>query len=80
MKNLKILFHKTRDEKPEKIITIPLTMLHLAGLLFPEGAKSALEREGIDLMQCKELAKEKGFAGTLIEIESPTGKMTIAVE
>ncbi len=80
MKNLKIHFYKNKDDKPEKIITIPLSMLQVVGQLLPKRAKSALEKEGIDLAQCKELAKEKGLVGTLIEIENPTEKMMISVE
>ena len=80
MKNLKIQFYKNHEEKPEKTITIPLSMLQVIGQLLPKKAKSALEKEGIDLAQCKELAKEKGLIGTLIEIENPTEKMVISVE
>jgi hypothetical protein len=72
MKNLKIQFYKSQEEKPEKTITIPLSMLQVVG--------HALEKEGINLAQCKELAKEKGLVGTLIEIENPTEKMVISVE
>ena len=80
MKNLKIQFYKKQEETPEKIITIPLSALQAVGQLLPKKAKSALEREGINLTQCKELAKEKGLVGTLIEIENPTEKMVISVE
>ena len=65
---------------PEKTITIPLSMLQVIGQLLPKRAKFALEKEGIDLTKCKELAKEKGLVGTLIEIEDPTEKMVISVE
>ena len=80
MKNLKIQFYKNQEEKPEKTITIPLSALQVISQLLPKRAKSALEKEGIDLTQCKELAKEKGLVGTLIEIENPTEKMVISVE
>jgi hypothetical protein len=80
MKNLKISLYKTHEEKPEKIITIPLSALHVADSLLPKRAKSALEKEGIDLAQCKDLAKEKGLVGTLIEIENPTEKKVISFE
>jgi hypothetical protein len=80
MKNLKIQFYKSQEEKPEKTITIPLSMLQVVGQLLPKRAISALEKEGINLAQCKELAKEKGLVGTLIEIENPTEKMVISVE
>ena len=80
MKNLKIQFYKNQQESPEKTITIPLSALQIVSQLLPKRAKSALEKEGIDLAQCKELAKEKGLVGTLIEIENPTEKMVISVE
>ena len=80
MKNLKIHFYKSQEEKPEKSITIPLSALQAVGQLLPKRAKSALEKEGINLAQCKDLAKEKGLVGTLIEIEDPTEKMVISIE
>jgi hypothetical protein len=80
MKNLKIQFYKKQEETPEKTITIPLSMLQIVGQLLPKRAKSALEKEGIDLTKCKTLATEKGLVGTLIEIEDPTEKMVISVE
>ncbi len=80
MKNLKIHLYKSPEEKPEKIITIPLSVLHVVGQLLPKRVKSALEKEGIDLAKCKDLATAKGLVGTLIEIEDPTEKMVISVE
>ncbi len=80
MKNLKIHFYKNKDDKPEKIITIPLSMLQVVGQLLPKRAKSALDKEGIDLTKCKDLVTAKGLVGTLIEIEDPTEKMVISVE
>ena len=80
MKNLKIHLYKNPEEKPEKIITIPLSVLHVVSQLLPKRIKSALEKEGIDLTQCKELVKEKGLVGTLIEIENPPEKIVISVE
>ena len=80
MKNLKIHFYKSPEEKPEKIITIPLSALHVVGQFLPKGVKSALDKEGIDLSHCKDLVKEKGLVGTLIEIENPPEKIVISVE
>ena len=80
MKNLKMHFYKNQEEKPEKTITIPLSVLRVVGQLLPKRAKSALEKEGIDLTKCKDLATAKGLVGTLIEIEDPTEKMVISVE
>ena len=79
MKNLKIQFYKNQEEKPEKTITIPLSALQVVGQLLPKRAKTALDKEGINLAQCKDLAKEKGLVGTLIEIEDPTEKLVISI-
>jgi hypothetical protein len=45
MKNLKIQFYKSQEEKPEKTITIPLSMLQVVGkgLIWPN-AKNWLKR------------------------------------
>jgi hypothetical protein len=80
MKNLKIQFYKNHRESPEKTITIPLSALQAVSQLLPKRAKSALDKEGIDLAKCKSLATEKGLVGTLIEIENPTEKMVVSVE
>ena len=81
MKNLKIHIYKSgEDTKPEKIITIPLTGLHLAIQLVPKKIRSTLEKEGIDIGQCSELNKEKDLKGTLIEIENPNEKMVISID
>ena len=55
-------------------------MLQVVGQLLPKRAKSALDKEGIDLTKCKDLVTAKGLVGTLIEIEDPTEKMVISVE
>jgi hypothetical protein len=39
-----------------------------------------LEKEGIDLMQRKDLAKEKNLVGRLIEIVNLTEELVISVE
>ena len=81
MKNLKIDLYKNYGEKPEKAIIIPFSALPVAiQFLLPNRVKSALEKAGIDLMQCKELAKEKELKGRLIEIENPGEKLVISVE
>ena len=81
MKNLKILVCKSGDEeKPEKIITIPLTVLRIAVQLLPKKIRFILEKEGIDVSQCSELLKEKDLKGTLIEIESPDEKLMLSIE
>ncbi len=81
MKNLKIFLYKKPDDKPEKVITIPLSMLHFAAKLLPKRAKTALERDGIILMHCKEaLINEKNLIGMLIEIENQAERMVISVE
>ena len=81
MKNLKILFYKRPDDKPEKVITIPLSVLHFAAQLLPKRVKTALESEGIVLTHFKEvLIEEKDLVGMLIEIENQAERMVISVE
>jgi len=59
MKNLKLYLYKNHEEKPEKIVTIPLSALHVADQFLPKSVKSVLAKEGISLTQCKDLGKEK---------------------
>ena len=81
MKNLKINVFKSKQEtKPDTVITIPLSVLHLAIQLIPKKIKSILEKDGIDLVQCSEFTKEKDLKGALIEIENPNEKIVIALE
>ena len=81
MNNLKIHIYQSGDEaKPEKVITIPLTGLDMGMKLLPKKTRSALEREGMDLNQCRELIKDKDTRGTLIEIESSNEKIVISVD
>jgi len=80
MKNLKIHLYKNHEEKPEKIITLPLSALHVADQFLPKSVKSAIAKEGIDLAPCKQLTKEKDLVGTLIEIENPPEKIVISLE
>ena len=80
MENLKIHLYETGKSKPESIITIPLTALHIAQPLMPSRAKESLEREGIDIGRLSELASKKGPKGTLIEIESVKEKLVISID
>ncbi|MBW1862555.1 MAG: hypothetical protein JRJ02_09305 [Deltaproteobacteria bacterium] len=80
MQSLKMYIYKTGQEKPEKVITMPISSLHIAVKLLPKKVMSTLEREGIDLSGCRELAKEKGIKGTLIEIENSVEKMVISID
>ena len=80
MQNLKIYIHRPGMEKAEKVITIPITLLHVGLPLLPKRLRGTLEKEGIDLSTCRELTKEKGVKGTLIEIESAEERLAIAVE
>ena len=81
MRNLKISIYQSGNEaKPEKTITIPLTGLDMGMRLLPKRTRSSLEREGMDLNQCRELIKDKDTKGTLIEIESSNKKIVISVD
>jgi len=79
MKNLKIQIYKKR-EKPETIITFPLSTLHISVQLLPKKIKTILEKEGIDISQCSELVKERDIKGTLVELENPNERMVISIE
>ena len=79
MKELKVYVHKKGGEL-ETGVTVAFSVLHVAVRLLPKKIKAVLEREGIDLIKCKELVKEKDLKGTLIEIESPEEKLIISVE
>lgn len=81
MKNLVISLYKSKSEKkPESVVTIPLTKIHIAMKILPKRIKNILEREEIDLLQCKELPKVNDLAGTLIKVENPSEIMVISVE
>ena len=81
MKDLKIEYYKAiRDTRPSSVVTIPFSVLHIGINLIPTKLKSILEKEGIDLTQCKELGKEKELRGTLIEVEGMGEKLIISVE
>ncbi|MBW1700071.1 MAG: hypothetical protein JRH18_13545 [Deltaproteobacteria bacterium] len=80
MENLKIYLYETGKTKPETIITIPLTVLHIAQPLIPSRVKESLKREGIDIDSLSELASKKGPKGTLIEIESSKEKLVISID
>ena len=80
MKELKVFVYMRQEAKPERTVTIPLSVIHVAIQLMPKKTRAALEKEGIDLMQCKELTKEKDIKGTLIEVETSNEKIVISVE
>lgn len=80
MQNLKIGYYKSGQETPEKTIVLPLTTLAIGLRFLPKQIKLALEKEGIDLTDCRDLAKEKGLKGTLIEIGNTDGKFVISLD
>ena len=81
MKNLILHVYKTgKPEKPETIITLPLSVLHISMQLLPKKIKTILEKEGIDLSQCSELVKERDIKGALVELENPNEKMVISIK
>ena len=80
MQSLKIGFYKTGHDTPEKMIVLPLTTLHIGLRFLPKKIKLSLEKEGIELTDCRDLMKEKGLKGTLIEIGNTDGKFVISLE
>lgn len=79
MKELKVLLYKKRDSKSKRTVTIPLSSLHVSIQLMPEKIRSALDKEGINLMKCESLTEEKDTRGTLIEVENSNEKIVISV-
>jgi hypothetical protein len=80
VENLKIHVYEAGKAEPDKKITIPLSVLHLADKLIPKKTKASLEREGIELISLSELFGKKGPKGTLIEIESTSEKLVISID
>ncbi len=80
MQTLKIGCYKLGKETPEKTISLPLTSLHVGLRFLPKRIKLSLEKEGIDLTDCRDLVKEKGIKGTLIEIGGVDEKIVISLE
>jgi hypothetical protein len=80
MQSLKISLYKSGQDSPEKMITLPLNTLIIGLRFLPKKIKISLEKEGIELTECRDLIKEKGLKGTLIEIGSSDGKMVISIE
>ncbi len=80
MQSLRILLSKPGQEKAEKIISIPITVLHVGLDLLPKKIRFLLDKEGIDLSRCRELTKEKGLKGTLIEMETGEERVVISLD
>ena len=66
--------------KPEKEIVLPLSTLHIGLRFLPKAIKASLEKEGIDLSGSRDLTKEKGLKGTLIEVENSNECIVISLE
>jgi hypothetical protein len=80
MENLKIHLFESGKSKPNQVITIPLSKLNVGKQLLPTKAKTALEKEGIDIGQLSDLTSKNISKGALIEVESGKEKLVIAVE
>lgn len=66
--------------KAEKEIVLPLSTLHVGIRFLPQKIKMYLDREGIDINAGRDLTKEKGLKGTLIEIENRDECIVISLE
>ena len=80
MQSLKIACYRSGQDVPEKMIVLPLSTLHIGLRFLPRKIKQSLDKEGIDLTSCRDLVKEKGLKGTLIEIGSADEKFVISLE
>ena len=81
MKTLKIQVYETGKGEPSRRITILLATFHVSYQLIPRKIKESLAREGIDLMELRELGDDrKSPKGPLIEIEKRDEKLVILIE
>ena len=66
--------------KIEHEIVLPLTNLHIGLRFLPKKIKESLEKEGIDISGSRDLTKEKGIKGVLIEIENADECIVISLQ
>ena len=80
MRNLKLQLYNRRDAPPTKVVILPLNTLQLSLRLLPTEIRDFLEQEKIDLSGCRDLIKERGMIGTLIEIETTSRRLVIRLD
>jgi len=80
MASLRITVFKIGKDKAETVVTIPLGVVRVASKLMPNKVKLALEKEGIDLGEIASLAEKQAITGNLVEIETETEHVVIAIE
>ena len=80
MENIIIKIYDSGKAKPDQMITIPISKINIGKQLFPEKAKTILDREGIDISKLTELANKTISKGSLIEIESGQEKIVISID
>ena len=78
MTNLKLVFAKKGSEQIS--VVIPIQSLHVGIKYIPKDVRVNLDKLGIQIDQSADLAKDKALTGTLIAVETPTLKLSIAVE
>lgn len=69
VKNLKVRVFQEGADMPDTTVTVPGTVLRIAGRMVPRRAREALRDEGIDLDELVTLAEQPDVRGTLVEIE-----------
>jgi len=79
MAKLKISVYKTGQEKPETVMTIPLTMVRITTGLLPKKVKLVLKEEEIDLNEIANLAEKQAIKGTVLKMEKEAKRITIEV-
>lgn len=80
MENIIIKIYDSGKAKPDQMITIPISKINIGKQLFPEKAKTILDREGIDISKLTEWANKTISKGSLIEIESGQEKIVISID
>ena len=69
MADLKIRIFKNGKTKPDTTITIPGSVLRIAGKLIPKKASESLQEKGIDIDELIKLSNDQEINGTIVEIE-----------
>ena len=77
--SLFIRVFENNEKKPAQTVTIPLAVLKLARSFIPKRAKTALEKEGIDLDQIMGLANQQEAPGVLLNVEDHKKKRKVVI-
>jgi len=80
MDRLRIRLYGAGQSEPETVVTVSAAALRTALRVVPQKIRESLERHGIDLGQLASASAEDCPAGTLMEIETATERLTVSLE